>query len=138
MTVSNCVSGASFDTVSAEDAAVVIDVIDGRVAFGAADTVLGRILSCLDVDAIGWTGSCAKKAGNTLFQAVLVALQHVETTKALLELGAAKGPRPVRIVLPHRRLEHLLESNRHTFGDGADALHDRHISIIPALFWTLG
>src|SRR3954468_7586522 len=38
------VSGASFDAVSAEDTAVVIDVIDLGVTFRAADAVLSRVL----------------------------------------------------------------------------------------------
>src|SRR5215470_10789404 len=40
------------DTVSAEDAAVVVDVIDLGVAFGAADTVLLRVLGSFNVNAV--------------------------------------------------------------------------------------
>src|SRR4051812_47860666 len=46
------VRGAGLDAVSAKYAAVVIDVVDLSVAFGAADSVLGGILGSLDIDAV--------------------------------------------------------------------------------------
>src|SRR5437773_2422033 len=50
------VGGASLDAVSAEDAAVVIDVVHRGVALGARDAALGSVLGGLDVDAVRWAG----------------------------------------------------------------------------------
>src|SRR3954469_10739722 len=55
VTVGDGVRWASLNAVSAEDAAVVIDVIDLGVALGARDTLLRRVLSGFDVNAIGRT-----------------------------------------------------------------------------------
>src|SRR5579859_2068309 len=50
--VSNGVGGAGLDAVAAEDAAVVVNVIDLGIALGAADAVLGGILGGLNINAI--------------------------------------------------------------------------------------
>src|SRR5580765_441387 len=57
--VGDGVGGAGLNTISAEDAAVVIDVIDLRIALGAGDTLLGRVLGGLNVNAVRWAGGCA-------------------------------------------------------------------------------
>ena len=56
MPVSDGISGAGFHAISAENAAVVIDVIDLGVALSAAYTVGLSILRSLDVNAIGGAG----------------------------------------------------------------------------------
>src|SRR5689334_11438670 len=111
--MSNGVRRAGLDAVAAEDAAVVVDVIDSSVAFGAADAILFCILGGFDVNAVRWACGCAEKAGYALFQSILVALEDMQSAKALLELGAAEWTRPVGIVLDDRRLKHLLESDGH-------------------------
>ena len=125
------VSRTGFDAVSAKDTAVVVDVVHGSVTFGAANAVLSRVLGSFDVNTVGRTGGCAQEARYTLLQSVFVTLQHVKTAKAFLEYRTAQWPWTIRIVLDYCRLEHLLESDRHTLGDGSDVLHDRHIWIIP-------
>src|SRR5438105_15673208 len=72
--VGDGVGGAGLDAVSAEDAAVVIDVIDRGVALGAGDAALGSVLRGLDVDAVRGTRRGTEKTGHALFKAVLVAL----------------------------------------------------------------
>src|SRR6266481_7770677 len=57
------VGGAGFDAISAKDTAVVVDVVDLGVALAAADAGLAGVLCSLDVNAIGWTGRGAEKAG---------------------------------------------------------------------------
>src|SRR5262250_2805236 len=61
MAVGDGVSGAGLDAVAAEDAAVVVDVVDLGVALGAADAVLFRVLGGLNVDTVGGTGGGAKE-----------------------------------------------------------------------------
>src|ERR1700730_18141345 len=70
--VSDCIRGAGFNAVPAENAAVVIDVVNLGIALGAADTLLGGIFRGLDIDAIRGTISGAQEAGHALFQSVLV------------------------------------------------------------------
>src|SRR5882724_3626103 len=106
------VGGAGFDAISAKDTAVVVDVVDLGIALAAADAGLAGVLGSLDVNAIGWTGRGAEKAGYALLQPVLIPLQDVYTAKALLQFGRLVG-----IVLRHRGRHHLFESDAHTLGD---------------------
>jgi len=66
MPVRDCVRGASLNTVAAKDAAVIVDVVNLGIAFRAADPVLRGVLRRFDINAIGWAGSGAQKACNTL------------------------------------------------------------------------
>src|SRR5208283_2317756 len=50
--VRNRVGGAGFHAIAAEDAAVVIDVVNLGVTLGAADPLLGGVLGRLDVNAV--------------------------------------------------------------------------------------
>jgi len=129
--VGNRVCRACLDAISAEDAAVVVDVVHMGIAFGAANAIFSRVLSSFDVDTVGRTGSRTQETSYTLLQPVFVALQNVKTAKALLEDRATQWTWTIRIVLDNRGLEHLPEGDCHAFGDGSDVLHDRHIWIIP-------
>src|SRR6202040_1588807 len=66
--VSDRVCRARFHAIAAENAAVVIDVVDLGVALGAADALFGSIFRSLDVDAIRGTIGGAQETGHTLFQ----------------------------------------------------------------------
>ena len=129
--VGDGVGGAGFNTVAAEDAAVVVDVVDLGVALGGRDAVLGGVLVGLDVDAVGGTGGGTEETGHALFQAVLVALQDVGAAIALLKLCAAQRARAVGVVLHLGGLEHFTEGDAHALGDAGDVTHDRHGSSIP-------
>src|SRR6266404_3221363 len=118
--VGDRVGRTSLHAVSAEDAAVVIDVIDLGVALGARDTLLSRVLSRLDINAVRRTGGGAEKAGHAFFQAVLIALQNVDAAEALLKFCAFERPWTVGIVLDDGRLEHLAKGNAHSFGDSGN------------------
>ena len=120
------IRGTSLDAVSAEDASIVVDVINLGVALRPAYSMLGRILRRFDVNAVRGTGCRAQKTSDALFQSVLIALQHVDATKTLLELGAPKGTRSVRVVLHLRGLEHLHERNAHALGDGRNVFQHWH------------
>src|SRR5215510_6319378 len=74
VSMSNGVSGTRLNEVTAEDEAVVIDVVDLLVALGASDAVLLRVLCGLDINAVGRTGGCAEESGHAFFQAILIAL----------------------------------------------------------------
>jgi len=120
------VRGTSLDAVSAEDAPVVVDVIDLGVALRSADPIFRGVFRRLDIDAIRRTGRSAQKAGYAFFQSILIALQDVHAAKTLLKLGAPQRPRPIRIVLDLGGLEHLHEGDAHALGDGRDILQNRH------------
>ena len=72
------------------------------------------ILGRFDINAIGRAGGGAQKTGDALFQAVFVALQHVDAAIALLKLG-----RRVRIVFGDGGIHHLAEGDAHALGDAA-------------------
>ena len=118
-----------FHAVAAENAAVVIDVVDLGIALGATDAVLRRVLSGFDVDAVRWARRRAQEAGHALLQAVLVALQHVGTAKASLNTRAAQRTLAVWIILHGRGLKHLHEGDAHALGNGRDVLQNWHLAI---------
>lgn len=126
VTVGDGVGGAGLDTVAAEDAAVVVDVVDLGVTLGGGDASLFSVLGGLDVDAVRRAGGGAEEAGDTLFEAVLVALQLVLAAEALLKFGSAHGTFAVGIVLDFGRLEDLLQRDAHTLGNGCGVADDRH------------
>ncbi len=130
VSVGDGIGGAGFDAVSAEDAAVVVNVVDLRVTLGAGDAVLGRVLGGFNIDAVRGAGRGAEKAGDALFQAIFIALKHVRTAEAVLQNGAACGAGAVRVVLYLGRLEHLLEGDAHSLADGRDVAHNGHASSI--------
>ena len=86
--VSDGVGRARLHAISAKNAAVVVNVVNLGVTLGAAYSMLGRILRCLDVNAVRRTIRRAKEASHTLFQPIFVALQNMHAAKALLEFRA--------------------------------------------------
>src|ERR1700680_2022731 len=133
--VGDGVGGTGLHAVTAEDAAVVVDVIDPGVALGPADPVLLGVLRSLDVDAIRGARRGAEKTGYAFLQAILVALQHMHTAVALLKHGALQRTGTVGIVFHDRGLEHLPEGDAHAFGDGRDVLKDWHTSLVYRKDW---
>ena len=108
MAVGDGVSGTSLHTVTAKDTAVVVDVIDLRVTFGAAVTLLGGILRCLYVDAVGGTGGGTQEAGDALLKAVLIALKYVGASVSSFNLCGSIG-----VNFRDGGLEKLLERDAH-------------------------
>jgi hypothetical protein len=125
--VGDGVGGAGLDTVAAEDAAVVVDVVDLGVTLGRGDALFFGVLGCLDVDAVGGAGCGAEEAGDTLFEALFIALELVFAAEALLKFGSAHGAFAVGIVFDLRGLKDFLEGDAHTLGDGCGVANDRHI-----------
>src|SRR5579872_1443729 len=132
MSVGNCIGRTSLNAVSAEDTAVVIDVVNRCITLGAADAVLGRVLGSFDVDAVGGAGCSTQETGNTLFQAIFVALKDMKSAKAFFEAGSTERPWAIGIILDDGGFEHLRKGDGHAFGNGGDVLHNGHIGIIPA------
>ena len=126
MTMRDRIGRAGLDTVSAENAAVVVNVVNLGVTLGPADAVLTRILRRLDVDAICRTIRGAQEARYALLQPVLIALQHVRAAETLLKTRPAQRTFAIRIVLDHSGLEHLLEGDTHALGNGGNVLEDGH------------
>src|SRR5277367_2319473 len=122
MSVGDGVGGTSLNAVAAEDAAVVVDVVDLGVALGTGDALLGS----LDIDAVRWARSRAEITGDAFFQPVLIALQNVRAAVALLQHGTARRAGAVRVVLNLGGLEDLPEGDAHSFADSRDVAHDRH------------
>ena len=128
--VGDGIGGTGFHAVAAEDASVVVDVVDLGIALGAADPILGRVLRRLDIDAIRGAGGGAQEASHTLFQAMLVALEHVHSPIALLKHRALQRPRTVGVVLDDGGLKHLPEGDAHAFGDRRNVLEDGHTYLV--------
>src|SRR5258708_12174396 len=69
--VGDGVGGAGFHAISAENAAVVVNVVNLGVTLGPTYPVLGGVFSGLNVDAVGRAVGRPQEAGHTLFQSVL-------------------------------------------------------------------
>jgi len=136
MSMRDGVCGAGFYAISAEDATVVIDVIDLGIAFSTRDTVFLRVLSSFDIDAIRRTRRRAQEARNAFFQSILVALQHMQTAESFLEDCAAHGPFAVGVILHHMWLEHFHECDGHPFGDRPNAFKNVHGNSISQLLFS--
>ena len=126
MTVSDRVRRARFDTISAKNAAVVIDVINLGVALSARNAILRGVFGSLYIYAVRGARRRAQEARHTHLQAVFIALQNVLAAKALLKLGTLERSRTVGIVLDNRRLEHLFQGDSHSLGNRADVFDDGH------------
>ena len=124
--VSDGVGGAGFDTVAAEDAAVVVDVVDLGVTFGRGDALFFGVFGGFDVDAVGGTSRGAQEAGDTFFEALLVALKLVLAAETFLKFGTAHGALAVGVVFDLGWLKDFLEGDAHTLGDGCGVANDRH------------
>src|SRR5947199_3831 len=106
------VGGTCFHAVTAEDAPVVVDVVNSCIPLSAAESLLFSVFGRFDINAISWAGCGAKEAGHAFLEAIFVALQDVSAAKALLQLCW-----PVRIFFRNRWLQHLLEGDAHALGD---------------------
>jgi hypothetical protein len=126
MAVGDGVCGTGFNAVAAEDAAIVVDVVNLGVALGRGDANLLGIFSSFNEDAIRGAGRRAQETGYALFQAVLIALQHVRAAIALLEDRAAFRAFSIGIVLHLCGLKDLPEGDAHPLGNGRDVAHDGH------------
>ena len=124
--VGDGVGGAGFDTVAAEDAAVVVNVVDLGVAIGGGNANFVGVIRCLNINAVRRAGRRTEKARHALLQTVFVALQYVGSAVALLEHRAAQRALAVRVVFHLRRFEDLPKGDAHPFGDGGDVAHYGH------------
>lgn len=107
--VSNGVRRAGLDTVPAEYAAVIVDVVNLRVSLCATNAFFCRVLRGFDINTVRRTGCRTKETCDALLQPIFVTLQYVNATKTLLENGTLQRTRTIRIVLDQRRLEHFAE-----------------------------
>lgn len=130
--VGDSVRGAGFYAIAAEDAAIVVNVIDLGIAFRAADTVLFSVLRRLNVNAIGRAGRRAQEAGHAFFQAIFIALQLVQSAETLLKHRAFIGQLLIGIVLNNGGSKHLTERDGHSFGNAENISEDRHGNSIMA------
>src|SRR5437660_6145040 len=113
MPMRDCICGTCLDTISAKNAAVIVNVVNLGVALSAAHPVLSRVLRRLDINAVRRASCRAKKTSHALLQAVLVTLQNVHSAIALLKFCSLQRPGPVRIILHYRRRKHRPDSDAH-------------------------
>lgn len=112
--VSDGVGGASLDAIAAKNAAGIVDVVDLGVTVGVGDAIVGGVFGGFDVNAIRGTRGGAQKTGDAFFEAVLVALQHVDSAIARLKMDGLGGIILRGGLLPHgdeRHLEALVEND---------------------------
>ena len=77
VTVGNSIGRAGLDTIAAKNAAVIVDVVDLRIALRPGNPILLCVFCRFDVDAIGGASRRAQEARHALFKPVLISLQNV-------------------------------------------------------------
>ena len=113
------VGGAGLHAIAAEDAAVVINVVNGGVSLPRADAVVGGVFRGFNVDAVGRAGRRAQEAGHTFFQTLLVALQHVQAPKPLAEVRRLVG-----IIFRYGGAKQVLEGDLEAVRQRSGGFHD--------------
>src|SRR5947208_2770274 len=129
MSERDCIRGTRLDTISAKNAAVIVNVVNLGVALCAAHPVLSRVLRRLDINAIRRASCRAKKTSHALLQSIFVALQDVNAAISFLKFCSLQRPGPVRVILHHRWSKHLPESDAHALSNSSDVFQDRHTLI---------
>jgi hypothetical protein len=119
VSVGNGVRRTCFNTVTAENAPGVIDVVNAGVAFASGDTAGIGILSGFNVNAICRAGRRAEKASNALFEAGFVAVQYMYSAIARLKMHRFE-----RVILRDRFPEHIPKSHTEALHQCAERLAD--------------
>src|SRR3989441_2036217 len=119
MSMSDGVSGTGLNTIAAEDAPGIIDIIDFRVALAGGNAFGIGILGGLDVDAVGRTGGGAEEASHTLLKTLLIAVQDVNAAIARLKVHRLVG-----IIFGDGLAQHVAESDAKTLRQGDERLAD--------------
>jgi hypothetical protein len=119
VSVGNCVRWARFDTVTTENAARIIDVVNAGIAFPCRDAAGIGILGGFNVDAICGAGRRAEKASNALFEPGFVAVQYMYSAIARLKMHCFE-----RVILRNRFPEHVPESDTKSLHQCAERLAD--------------
>src|SRR5579864_2359776 len=112
--VSDGVGGTRLDAIAAENAAGIVDVVDLGVAVGVGDAIVGGVFRGFDVNAIRGARGGAKKTGDAFFEAVLVAMKHVNAAITRLKMHRFGGIIFRGGLLEHgdeRHLEALVENH---------------------------
>ena len=117
--VGNCIRGARFHAVTAENAARVIDIVNACIAFPGGDPAGIGIFSGFDVNAIRGASRGAQEASNTLLQPGFVAVQDVNSAVAWLKMHRLE-----RIILRNRFTKHIPEGHAKSLNQRAEGLAD--------------
>src|ERR1700689_3271636 len=120
------IGGAGLHAVSAEDTPIIVNVVNLGIPFSAGDSLLGRVLGRLDIDAVGGACRRAQEAGNTFLQTILIPLQHMGAAEAILKVSTTVGSRSIRVVLHFGGLQHLTKRDAHSLGYSRYVSHNGH------------
>jgi len=119
MTMSDRVGGAGLDAVSTKNAARIIDIVDGGVAFGGGDAIGFGIFGGLDIDAARGAGCGAKKTGDALLESIFIALQDVDAAIARLKMHGL-----VRVIFRRRLSPKIAKGDAEALGQRRDCVAD--------------
>src|SRR5690242_16913049 len=108
MAVGDSVSRTGLHAIAAKDAAIIVNVVDLSVAFGATKSGFGGVFCCFDIDTVCRACGCTEETGDALLKAVFIALKNMSSTKTLLKLGRSVG-----IFFCDGRVQHLFEGDAH-------------------------
>lgn len=113
MAVSNGIGWASFNAITAKNAARVINVVHACVSLAGGNALCVSIFRSFDINATCRAGCRTQEASNTFFESTFIAMQDVNSTVAGLKMNGLFGI-IFRDGLPH----HIAESHAETFYEG--------------------
>lgn len=91
MAVGDGISRASVHAIAAEDAAGIVNIVDARIALSCGDAIGFVVFGGFDVNTIRGTRGCAKETTDAFFEAVFVALEHVNAAITRCNAGGHLG-----------------------------------------------
>lgn len=91
MAVGDRVGGAGFDTVTTEDAARIVNIVNAGVAFAGGDAFGFGIFGGFDIDATRRASRGAEEAGDTFFEAVFIAVENMNPAVTRLKVHGLIG-----------------------------------------------
>ena len=119
VTMGDRVSRTRFHAVATEDAPRIIDVVNLRVTLTRRHAIGFSVFRGLNINAICRAGGRAKKTSDAFFEAILVALQNVNS--AIPWLNARRN---IRIRFSRGFAKHRSQRHAETFVEGKKSFAD--------------
>jgi len=80
------VGGAGFYAVATKNASRIVNIVNTSVALASRYSQVSGVFARFNIDAISWTGCCAKKTSYTFLEALFIPVKDMDTTITRLEV----------------------------------------------------
>src|SRR5947209_2838921 len=98
--------------IAAENTTQHVHIEDFCIPLSRRNALLFGVLRCLNINSISWTGPCTEETTHAPFQSIIIAMQHMPTTKTRWQLTLLLWIRYGGWLLAH-----ILQGRCHTLDD---------------------